>query len=36
VTGKGLKTYLEYGLAVGELKRLARAQPPGKRTSSVP
>jgi tetratricopeptide (TPR) repeat protein len=36
VTGKGLKTYLEYGLAVGELKRLARTQPIGKRTSSVP
>ena len=36
VTGKGLKTYLEYGLAVGELKRLARAQPTEKRPSSVP
>ena len=31
-----VKTYLEYGLAVGELKRLARTQPIGKRTPSVP
>ena len=26
VTGKGLKSYVEYGLALGELKRLARAR----------